>query len=436
MSHVLNGCAIIALTATLAAQQNFTNFDCAPLGPLPAPPAAACESLSGVGASIVTSVPCGSLPTYGPQFAKITAGAAIPFLAPGAQIARPLPAGISELRVPLPAGTTYVDFDLVQKFESTGPSNNDGYDVSVCNAAGAALQRLGWVDSALVGNACAIDVGGPIALYGPTPAGAYLSFAVFNVGTACCGGSYVAVDRVRASATYDEAFTALNVGPCLHGPYTNGGMTTSPGLFCNGGHDRWFRYVATSAGVHTFSTVGQTSDDTVINVTDGLEGPVIGCNDDALVPPNNLASSVPVALAAGQQVYISVGGYLGASVTFGLRVVPPPPARLTMYSESYGTLSSCVSGGVPNSLYFTPMTLSAGAFPNDAFFGIDLSFLDAITQLAAGAPFFGAVSQQGQSAYFGPFGPGLSGVTVYAVLLDDVASPNFTVSPPVSFTVP
>lgn len=436
MRHLRPGCAILALAATLAAQQNVTNFECQAVGPIVAPPASDCEFLSGVNAEIATSVPCGYMPTQGTKFAKVTAVASIPFLASGSQIARPLAAGISELRVPLPTGTTHLDYDFLHKFESTGPTANDGYDVCVCSAAGASLQRLGWVDSSIVTNACTILVDGTVALNAPTPTGAYLSFAIFNVGTACCGGSYLAVDRVRASKNYDEAFVALGVGPCLHGPFDNAGMTTSPGLSCNGGSDRWFRYVATSAGVHTFSTVGQTANDTVINVYSGLEGPPLACNDDAGAPPNALASSVPVALAAGQQAYVSVGGYLGASVTFGLRVVPPPPARLTMYSQSYGTLSSCVSGGVPNSFYFTPMTLSAGAFPNDVFFGIDLSFLDAVTQLAAGAPFFGAVSPQGQSAYFGPFGPGLSGVTVYAVLLDDVASPNFTVSAPVSFTVP
>lgn len=427
--------AIVTLAACAAAQQNQNLFECSAVGPIPAPPAVDCGFLSGVNASIATSTGCAGMPTQGAQCAKVEAvagGAYLTALDPGGYVPRPLPAGISEMRSLVPTGTTEIRYDW-QFFGNDNATYNDGFEIAICDAAGNRILVLSSGNVAIHGPFNCVIVYGTHSILGfSTPPGAYLSVVAYNFLDACCGGTYAAIDNLYYSKNNDEQFAADSVGACVNGPYNNAWATNSPGVLCNGEKDVWFEYVPQTTGTHTFSTVGLANFDTVINVFSGLFGANIGCNDD--VAGAGGQSELSLTLNAGQAYYVSVGGWFSAVGDFSLRV--SAPRQVSFASPNNGELSLCVTGATPNSFYFAPMTLAPGAFPNGTFYGLDVSLFDLLIQLGSGAPFFGAIGPDGNSAISGPYGPGLSGLTIYTVLLDNVGAPGFTATAPQSYTVP
>jgi hypothetical protein len=420
--------------ASAATAQNFYDFDCAATGAVPAIGAAGnCEGVTGESAFIEGTPSCAGLPTTGPNCAVVRSEFPVVFLvgqANGGTIARPLPTGLPEMRLPVAAGTTHVGFDWRARFTESGGSYNDGLDISVCDAAGNRIELIVKADAATSGGFMCLGFNSLVhALAAPTPAGAYLSICAYDEDDNCCGGTWVAVDRVRFSAGNDECVGAMPINCTVYGQ-SNAGATTSPGIGCNAGADRWYAFTASRNGSYSFSTEGNANFDTVINVFSGCGGTLLGCNDDTL---NSGQSTVPLSLTAGQTVYVSVGGWFGVAGAFNLHIVEP--LGITFASPSAGSLNICIAGGTPNSIFFAPMTVTPGAFPNGTFFGLDISLFDLLTQIGAGAPFIGALDGNGV-AQFGPYGPGLSGLTLYSVVLDDVGNPGFTASAPTSYTIP
>jgi hypothetical protein len=428
--------ACLLALASAASAQNFLDFDCVPLGvvpPLGDP--GDCEGVTGVGAFIQSSVVCVGIPTTGSQCLVVfpeTQHAFIGNHPSGAVLSRPLPTGIPEARLPMPAGTTIVGFDWRAFLNETGTPYNDGLDISVCDAAGNRLELIVSADAAAAGGFACLGFNNLVhSLSAPTPPGAYLSVCVFNEQDTCCGGTYLAIDRVRFSPGNDECVGAMPITGSVSGqsPF---GASTSPGLGCGATNDRWYSFTSTRNGVHTFSTTSLGSYNPNLNVFASCGGANLGCNDDSGV--GTVQASVSVTLVPGQTVKLSVGGFLsGASGTFGIDVAQP--LGITFSSPSAGLLSISVSGGTPNSIYFAPMTIVQGAFPNGSFFGLDISMFDLFAQFAAGAPFLGLLDGSG-AAQWGPYGPGLSGLSLYSVVLDDVGNPGFSVSTPASFTIP
>jgi hypothetical protein len=72
--------------------------------------------------------------------------------------------------------------------------------------------------------------------------------------------------------------------------------------------------------------------------------------------------------------------------------------------------------GASGNVYWTPLTVSQGSFPNDWFYGIDISANDLINQVLVGPPFSGNLGGSGSSIYTIASGVP-SGLHLYAVSL-------------------
>ncbi|HYC77070.1 MAG TPA: hypothetical protein VEI02_05520, partial [Planctomycetota bacterium] len=113
-----------------------------------------------------------------------------------------------------------------------------------------------------------------------------------------------------------------------------------------------------------------------------------------------------------------------------------PPFELVMSSPlGAGSLQVNINNGTPNAPYFMAVALAAGAFPNGWFFGVDIPLNDLVNEYIAGPPFIGLLDASG-NFQFGPF-PGLpSGLTLYAVAVDQLFTPISRATNPVAYTIP
>ncbi|MFO1078088.1 MAG: hypothetical protein U1E73_10250 [Planctomycetota bacterium] len=144
---------------------------------------------------------------------------------------------------------------------------------------------------------------------------------------------------VLAHAQGDDCTNPKPVAVGSHGPFSNVGATTSFAWPCaSGGNDIWFVARGNAVGGSaTFDTCG-SSFDTCLEVFDGTGGcgglVSLGCNDDSC----GTRSVLTVPVAAGQLLYVRVGGYNGATGTIVLNVagalgVPTGFADAIAYGE-------------------------------------------------------------------------------------------------------
>jgi hypothetical protein len=263
----------------------------------------------------------------------------------------------------------------------------------------------------------------------------YISVAGFNGAS----GSFVlSVACAPGVPTNDECSGAIPVPVGRRIIGTNVGATQSGGAGCMPPADVWYSFDPPLFGPVTISTCnavvgGVTNFDTIIGVFSGTCGALTAvpsaCNDDAC---GGTQSSVTLA-AGGGTLYIKVGGFAGATGTFGLRVYYDGLIALSFFDQGPGTIGFRIDSSQPYYYFFA--TLNAGIFPNAWFFGIDISFGDLTTQLTFGYPFHGPLALCGTN---GPFGPVPSGLTVYAVAMGATGPGGnlFGISNPTSFTVP
>jgi hypothetical protein len=139
---------------------------------------------------------------------------------------------------------------------------------------------------------------------------------------------------------------------------------------------------------------------------------------------NPSASPDPELVAGGQLLAMYVDPALGRDLEL-------------WYSSPWGSgsISSHLRFGAPNGVFFSPVALSPGSFPNGSFFGIDVAFADLVSQFLAGAPFTSTLDAAGayDSITFAGLPPGL---TIYGVAIDDVFSVTPQASAPVAYTIP
>lgn len=130
-----------------------------------------------------------------------------------------------------------------------------------------------------------------------------------------------------SSVPNDECVDAIPLVDGINSGFTsNGAFTSAPSWGCaSGGNDVWFSYTAGGSGTLSVSTCGLASYDSAIQIFSGSCGSLtsIACNDDACSLQSTASASVTVGT-----YYIRVGGYNGATGTFGLDVSGPsaPPA--------------------------------------------------------------------------------------------------------------
>jgi hypothetical protein len=208
------------------------------------------------------------------------------------------------------------------------------------------------------------------------------------------------------------------------------GATTGPNpVACSATNDVWYRFVPGCNGQYTVSTCNAgTAFDTVLAVWNGAGGcgsPVlIACNDNNCVLTGaTQASRVTFTASAGGVHYVSVGGKLGVTGAFTLRVDLVPVMSLAFFNLGPGTLGYHVTGP-PLGSFFTAATLVPGAFPFGWFYGVDVPLSEIVSQYNAGPPFVGVLSACGL-ATVGPAGGLPPGLTIYAVTLGFALGASF-----------
>jgi hypothetical protein len=129
-------------------------------------------------------------------------------------------------------------------------------------------------------------------------------------------------------------------------------------------------------------------------------------------------------------------GY-GEREDYELNVVPAvPPFTLGFTSPlGNGSLQIDMANGAAGGLYFMGVSFVTGAFPNGPFYGIELSLFEVISQYNAGPPFIGFLDGTGAFS-IGPFAGLPSGLTFYAVALDNILSAAAVASAPVAYQIP
>jgi len=153
--------AIVWLCAAAHGQTAFS-FECYADGPLPLTTAGSCELVTsnGLGSpgfpSGVTSAACCGFPTAGSRYVRLSANGPV-FVPAGGPFPWPVTASPAptELRIPIPAGSTTVSFGWeYYNAESFGSLFNDGFAVAVVDQAGLVIQQLVYADNQLALGPC------------------------------------------------------------------------------------------------------------------------------------------------------------------------------------------------------------------------------------------------------------------------------------------
>jgi hypothetical protein len=115
-----------------------------------------------------------------------------------------------------------------------------------------------------------------------------------------------------------------------------------------------------------------------------------------------------------------------------------PPDLVFNSPGGAGCVRARVSGMPQGGSWFLAVTLTAGAFPQGWFFGIDVALTDLVLEVGFGFPFSGSLDPCG-AAVIGQFCGVTSGISLYAVALGidgPVLGPWSLVSPAVHYVIP
>lgn len=213
----------------------------------------------------------------------------------------------------------------------------------------------------------------------------------------------------------DDCSGAIPIGLGTNGPFSNQFATDGmppPSACPIGFADLWFTFAPPCAGRYRIETCG--SYDTILSVhTACAGGTEIACNDDG---PGACApgSSVEVDVAAGATVLVRVAAGTAARGSVNVSV-----SRVfqVIYDSQLGggSVGFTISGAFAGGIYFNAITLTAGSFPNGAFYGVDMTPAEIQSELSQGYPFVGPLNSCGDSVFPAVFAPSLSGVPVYSV---------------------
>lgn len=135
-----------------------------------------------------------------------------------------------------------------------------------------------------------------------------------------------------AFAQNDDCLGALPIVDGANGPFSTVGATNStPAMSCGlGGADLWYLYVASCTGTVTIDTCGGTFDTVLEGYNLGTCGgscaalPTPVCNDDFCGGPPARQSSITLNVAAGNVVYVRLGGFNGLTGSAPINVTCTP----------------------------------------------------------------------------------------------------------------
>jgi hypothetical protein len=189
---------------------------------MPNDPSLSCDGVVsnnlGAGSGVTNAASCGFPSSGAKYFAAFARGPVA--VTPGGPVARPVSLGATEVRIPIPAGSTLISLSWEFFNAEGGPQTtyNDGMSIDVVDSTGVLIANLAYADthSALAGGACGIA--GEIAPLGPQPLVAalplmslcsYVSVVVWN------GGDNSFVSRLLLdNVVFDSALAACQV-PCV-----------------------------------------------------------------------------------------------------------------------------------------------------------------------------------------------------------------------------
>lgn len=268
----------------------------------------------------------------------------------------------------------------------------------------------------------------------------------FGMIISCVNGPSLTPPNDTCGSATSITEGVMTAGTSANATTGGGGCPGDPTGSCSVmSNDVWYVFTASCTGTYQATTcVGATSFDTVVAVWDGSGGcgslVEIGCNDTGgctLVNQGNSAIATWSA-TAGTTYFVSVGGFIGLTGSFDLHVAPTGTNPvLSFFDVGPGTIGFSVVGGPPLGIAFTGITLTQGAFPTGAFFGIDITATEVIDQFNAGFPFLANLGPCGELTV-GPVGGAPSGITLYAVTLtaQNAGLVLYSWSPPVTVTIP
>ncbi len=132
----------------------------------------------------------------------------------------------------------------------------------------------------------------------------------------------------------DECANATEVGEVMGLFFNTDEATSSGGL--TGGSNIWYKYTATVSGNITVGVCGSFFD-TQLVVWDGCGGSIVSSNDDACGAEGLQSSLTLIGVTAGEEYWIEIGGYYGAS---GI-------GYLDIYEDQSGCDLVCPTSGTP-----------------------------------------------------------------------------------------
>jgi hypothetical protein len=492
--------SVLFAVAAFAGAQRIADFECQSPGAVPPLAGTAdCEGLVANGAvpglTTVTGAAVCALPTAGLQYVSLFAAAEPGLnLNAGDPLPRPLTAPLTELRVPLGGGVVAVSaaFSWINIEGASDPTFNDGFDLSVVAADGTRIATLARGDTFAFPAGCSGVRTARIHLR-PTPAGAYLSVVNYNEGDTAASNTLNVDDVVVERAigfeceTVGSSFGAVPDCAGVTGQTGAGGYAfVESAAFCSlPAEGTQFARLIAGGTVPAFTT-GSTlarpvpADFTEIRIP-APAGAVAVAFDYAFLNAEGTNAStyidgfdVSLVDAAGNPLLLLVNGDTGATVggcngaqRFSASLAPVAPGtflsfvvfnegdtfadsellvddvcfadrpQLTYFSPGGpGSLAWRIDCAAPGVVFYMPITLAAGGFPNGAFYGLDISVFDLFLQISTGAPFIGVTTGLGRFDQTPTFFGLPSGLTIYANVIADIASPTPDVGYPVSYTIP
>lgn len=139
---------------------------------------------------------------------------------------------------------------------------------------------------------------------------------------------------------------------------------------------------------------------------------------------NHAPSPDPELVQGGQLLAMYVDPELGRRLAFWF--ASPTGTGSLQFRHRFGG---------PQAQVFTGVTLNQGAFPMGAFYGIDVTTAELISQALAGVPFVTQLDTVG--SWQSPlYAIGVSGFPLFAVALEDPLGPTPLASRPISYVLP
>ena len=192
MRHLLS--TLFAVAVSTCAFGQF-DFECHPLGPVPGDSSLTCDGIASNSLGLnsgVTNTPACGFPVSGSKYLQLVAAGPVAVPA-GGPLARPLSGNSTEVRIPIPSGSTVVSlqWNFFNNEGSPQPIYNDGFSIDVVDVNGTSLANLAYADTntALATSTCTITgevapagVKGLFSVLPPLMPCSYLSIVVWNGG--------------------------------------------------------------------------------------------------------------------------------------------------------------------------------------------------------------------------------------------------------------